>query len=290
MKKAVFLIILCILLSLATPVFLSQSVSAAGATMEVRVVKFSENETAVIAEQTVSYEWMESNLPVHGDGVTHYYHQGPVFEGDKWDPQETSNLKDKGAVKGTNIKDLCELVGGMSPGDDVMILAADGYHVEFDYDNVYVLTEVQGPIVLCWYNGEEPGSGERCGEGYPDNGEYRTAMRTVFFARTKNSEGKYVFGNWDMHECLPDKCQHFYEAYPSTNGLSMKWVDEIRIYSGGYTGEEGGPAKTLPGGASGAEEPSDETPWVPIAGGVVGGVVVIGLATTCFLRRNKSEA
>jgi hypothetical protein len=43
---------------------------------------------------------MEANLPVQGDGATHYYHQGPVFEGDKWDPEETANLKDKGAVMG----------------------------------------------------------------------------------------------------------------------------------------------------------------------------------------------
>lgn len=50
-----------------------------------------------------------------------------------------------------------------------------------------------------------------------------------------------------MHECLPEKCQHFYgDLYPSTNGLSVKWVDEIRIYTGGYTGDAGGPAKSMP--------------------------------------------
>ena len=34
--------------------------------------------------------------------------------------------------------------------------------------------------------------------------------------------------------------------YPSTNGLSVKWVDEIRIHTGGYTDDAGGPAKSMP--------------------------------------------
>ncbi|HOG53151.1 MAG TPA: hypothetical protein PLT03_04685, partial [Bacillota bacterium] len=44
-----------------------------------------------------------------GDGVTQYYYQGPTFDPDNiWDPDETLNLKNKGAVKGTDIKDLVE--------------------------------------------------------------------------------------------------------------------------------------------------------------------------------------
>jgi hypothetical protein len=53
-------------------------------------------------------------------------------------------------------------------------------------------------------------------------------------ARTANREGKYVFGNTDMRICLPEeKYQHFYEGLPSTNGLSGKWISEVRIYKGG---------------------------------------------------------
>ncbi len=207
-------------------------------TTEVHVIKYAEDGT-ILNETTVSYQWMEENLPVYGDGVAHYYHQGPVFEGEKWDKNETKNLKDKGAVKGTDVKDLCDLVGGMSPGDEVMIHASDGYHVEFGYANVYEPQPGQGPIVLCWYCGEDTEVGERQGEGYPP--EYFTGMRLVFFA------DDHVFGIWDMHEYLPEKCQHFYgDMYPSTNGLSVKWVDEIRIYTGGYTGDAGGPAKSMP--------------------------------------------
>lgn len=210
----------------------------AAPTAEVHVIKYAEN-GSVIRERTVTYQWMEANLRVYGDGATHYYHQGPVFEGDKWDPNETANFKDKGAVKGTDIKDLCELVGGMAPGDEVMIHAYDGYHVEFAYDNVYEPLPRQGPMVVCWYCGEDITEiGEHQGTGYPP--DYYTGMRLVFFADTSsNADGLHVFGNWDMHECIPEKTQHFYELYPSTSGFSVKWVDELRIYTGGYTGERG---------------------------------------------------
>jgi len=220
------------------------TVEALEPTTEVHVIKYGAD-GSVSKENTVTYQWMEANLPIYGDGVTHYYHQGPVFEGDKWDLNETANFKDKGAVKGTNVKDLCDLVGGMSPGDEVMIHSPDGYHVEFDYGNIYEPEERQGPLVLCWYCGEDTDVGERQGEGYPP--DYFVGMRLVFFSDTSiNPEGKYVFGNSDMNETLPDKCIHFYELYPSTNGLSIKWVDELRIYGGGYSGDAGGPAKTMP--------------------------------------------
>ncbi|NLW75233.1 MAG: argininosuccinate synthase, partial [Methanomicrobiales archaeon] len=58
-------------------------------------------------EQVLDYKWMEQNLPVVGDGITHYYHQGPVFQGDPWNPNESLNLRDMGAIKGTSVRDIC---------------------------------------------------------------------------------------------------------------------------------------------------------------------------------------
>lgn len=213
--------------------------AGAAPTTEVTISKIAPNGT-VVAEITVDYQWMEENLPVQGDGVTHYYHQGPVFSDDKeaqWDKNETTNFKDHGAVKGTDIEDLVELVGGMSPGDDVMIRAADGYHVEFPYANAYEPEPRQGPMVLCWYNGEDSDEGERQGTGYPP--DFYTGMRLVFFADTSvNAGGLHVFGNWDMHETFPAEHLHLYSGlYPSTNGYTIKWVDEVRVYEGGYDGE-----------------------------------------------------
>jgi len=225
-----------LIIALASLLFLGVSlpVLAADPTTSVHVVKYASDGTTVVNETTVDYLWMEANLPVQGDGTTHYYHQGPVFDEtlDKWDPEETTNFKDKGAVRGTDIKDLCDLVGGMATNDRIRICAIDGYCINFSYQNVYQPQDRQGPIVLSWYSVEDGTLGQRQEAGYPPR--YFEAMQVVFMAKTTSPDGKYVFGNWDMHECLPEEAQHFYsELYPSTNGLSVKWISEIAIYPEG---------------------------------------------------------
>jgi len=211
----------------------------AAPTSAVRVVKFAADGITVLNETTVDYTWMKANLPVQGDGKTHYYHQGPVFVDDKegqWDLNETSNFKDMGAVKGSAVRDLCDLLGGMAPGDEVMVKSGDGYHVEFPYANVYNPEPRQGEVTVCWFNGEESFVGERQGTGYPP--DYHVGMRLVFFAdNSTNSEGKHVFGNQDMREVMPAETIHLFDnLYPSTGGYTVKWVDEVRIYPGGYNG------------------------------------------------------
>jgi hypothetical protein len=224
---------------------------------------------------------MEDNLPVRGDGVTHYYHQGPVFQGDMWDPDETTDLKDKGAVKGTDIKDLCDLVGGMSPGDEAMLVAIDGYYLEFPYENVCDPQDRQGSIVICWYKAEDPGSG--VGYGYPGKNAYSSAMQIVFFARTTNVDGKHVFGNSDMLACLPEeKYQHFYEGLPSTDGLSGKWISEIRIYPAGAPVAT--PIGTKPQTTSGY---SGAFPVIPLALGCVG-LVLVGTAGVMYFMNGRT--
>lgn len=215
------------------------TITTAAPTTEIHVVHFAPDGNTILDEKTIDYQWMEANLPVHGDGITHYYHQGPVFVESKegqWDVQETLNFKDMGAVKGTDIRDLCDLVGGMAPGDEVMVKAVDGYHVEFTYENMYHPSSRQGPAVVCWFNGDESKAGERQGVGYPPS--YHVGMRLVFFAdNSTNREGKHVFGNTDMREVMPAESIHLFDnLYPSTSGYTVKWVDEIRVYSGGYHG------------------------------------------------------
>jgi hypothetical protein len=184
----------------------------------------------VLSEKDLDYTWMETNLPVFGNGVTHYYHQGPVFVGnedDRWNPAEDKNVleKDMGAVKGTDLKDLCDLAGGMVPGDTVTLRAADGFSKTFGYQNVYEPSSRQGPMVITWYREDE---------GYvPD---YRTGMRLVFFADTSvNPWGIHAFGNRDWHESADPSDYYFYvqgsEHYPTTTGLSVQDVAEITIKS-----------------------------------------------------------
>ncbi len=208
-------------------------------TSSLHVIKMADNGTMVVNETTVSTRWMESHLPVQGDGVTHYYHQGPVFVESKeaqWDTNETTNFKDMGAVKGTAVKDLCDLVGGMAPGDQVMIKSGDGYHVELDYQNIYQPEPRQGPVTVTWFNGNESTIGERQGTGYPP--DYYVGMRLVFFADNSTNPGrKHVFGNQDMRAVMPPESIHLFEnLYPSTSGYTVKWVDEVRVYKGGYQG------------------------------------------------------
>ena len=163
-KKTLQLVpgIFFLLLALLVQVFPVSSVLAAGATSSVHIVKYANDNVTVVAEKTVSYQWMEDNLPIRGDGTTHYYQQGPTFDPDNlWDPNETVNLKDKGAVMGTSIKDLCDLVGAMESGDEVMLCAVDGWQIKFKYANVYEPEDRQGAIALCWYNGEDALEGER---------------------------------------------------------------------------------------------------------------------------------
>ncbi len=244
------------------------------------VVRYAADGTTVLNETTVPYQWLEANLPVQGDGKTHYYHQGPVFVDDKegqWDANETSNFKDEGAVKGTDVRDLCSLVGGMNAGDEVMIKAPDGYHVEFGYENVYNPPPRQGPVVICWYNGEETRVGERQGVGYPP--AYFTGMRLVFFADTStNSEVKHVFGNNDMRAVMPPATIHLFEdLYPSTSGYTVKWIDEVRIYTGGYHGTKGVLAKSLEEKTVPSATPAQKSPLLPFT--CIGGIVLIVLFT-----------
>jgi len=241
-------------------------VACAAPTNSAPVVKIAADGTTVTNETTVDYLWMEANLPALGDVVTHYYHQGPVFAEDKeaqWDLNETTNFKDRGAVKGTNVADLCDLVGGMAPDDEVMIRAGDGYHIEFGYTNVYEPEPRQGPIGICWYNGEDADVGERQGVGYPP--DYHAGMRLVLFADTSvNAEGKHVFGNQDMRACFPPERLHLFDdLYPSTSGYTVKWIEEVRVYEGGYSGAKNVPVKSLQDAAGGQTTALPTTPQSP---------------------------
>ena len=201
--------------------------AATAATTQVQIVKYANDGTTILNQTTVNYTWMEANLPVYGDGVTHYYHQGPTFDATNfttmWDPDETINIlsRDMGTPVGTDIKDLCDLVGGMKAGEYVEIRASDNFNKKFDYDDVYEPEPKLGRMIIAWYN---PAYG-----GYVPS--YTSGMRLIFLANTTNATGLYVYGNWDMHETLAENRWHYQDIYPSSSGLSVTDVDRIRIYS-----------------------------------------------------------
>ncbi len=209
---------------------------AIAASTQVQIIKYANDGTTVLNQTTVTYQWMMANLPVLGDGTTHYYHQGPVFVDNtnetleqelRWNPAEDTNVdtKDMGAVKGTNIKDLCDLVGGMSVGEQVRILSVDGWSDVFDYKNIYQYSSREGPLGICWYKDGN----------YPDTG-YSEGMRMIWFADTSvNPTGLHAFGNFDWHEAAAPEYWYYYqsggEKYPTTTGLSGQYVNRIYIYS-----------------------------------------------------------
>ncbi|MBN2098198.1 MAG: argininosuccinate synthase [Dehalococcoidia bacterium] len=281
-RRALLVLAILLMAALSVSVFPMSSVMAAGATTSVHIVKYAEDGVTVVEERTVTYQWLEKNLPKCGDGVTHYYHQGPSFDPDNlWDPNETVNLKDKGAAMGSSVKDLCDLVGGMDSDDEALLQAVDGWQIKFKYVNVYEPEERQGTIALCWYNGEDALEGERYGEGYPGNNGYRTALQIVVMAGTTNPDGKYVFGNSDMQAVMPPEegYSHFYQDsegfWPSTNGLSGKWIESIVIYPTGASPEV--PEVSAP----------TEVPWLSIGLGAAGLLLVV---VAVFLLVRKKDA
>jgi hypothetical protein len=209
--------------------------AASAATTSLHIEKIAADGKTVLSSRDVDVPWMEANLPVYGDGVTHYYLQGPVFIDDqdpvteanlRWNPAEDTNVreKDMGAVKGTAVKDLVNLAGGMEPGDTVTVRASDGFAKTFAYRNVYYPSDRQGPLVLTWYREDE---------GYvPD---YTTGMRLIFFAdNSTNPWGVHAFGNWDWHESADPESYYYYvqgsERYPTTTGLSVQLVNTLTIH------------------------------------------------------------
>jgi len=193
---------------------------------EVRIVKYDEDGTTVLNEATVDYLWLEneSELDVIGDGTTIYRFEGITNNPDDlWDADETypGGYKIANAVKGTRIRDLCELVGGMGAGTEIVLVAKDGYETRLPYSSIYTDPAVQtrqGDAILAWWAD---------GQYVPD---YADGMRLFF-----TPDGDNVYGQWDMHETLPENYWHYYYGdgvmYPSCAGLAAKWITEIEIYS-----------------------------------------------------------
>ncbi len=228
------LLSLALILGLLPGLAVAQPTAATAGTTSLTVTKYDSDGVTILQQETMTYAQMEALLPVQGDGITKYYFQGPTFQSDNiWDPAETVNLKNKGAVKGTDVKDLVERVGGAEEGDQIQIKANDGYGERFHYANVYNPPPEQGKMVVAWYT-------KNAGDGtplYPDGAYVPTfadGMQLIFMAETTNAAGQHVFGHEDMRTSLPeDNWHYFYDGtinYPSANGLSLKYISEINVY------------------------------------------------------------
>ncbi|MGI6452338.1 MAG: hemoblobin-interacting domain-containing protein [Syntrophomonadaceae bacterium] len=220
---------------------------ASAATTELTISRYADDGETILEQKKVDYHWLENpdNIPVCGNGEIRYYHQGPVFiyepaddpvelERLRWNEGEDTNwdTKDMGAVMGTNVRDLLDLVDGMSEGEELEIKAIDGFKKTFAYKNVYEYSDREGPMVICWYKDGN----------YPDSG-YTDGMRLVWFAEATYKEGPtsieglpsgyyHVFGNWDWRIAADPEYWYYYSGeYPTTTGLSVQKVAYLNIYS-----------------------------------------------------------
>jgi len=229
-----FVVLVALVVGLIPPLM----ISAAAPTSSLTITKYAPDGITIVDQVVISASQMEATMDVQGDGITHYYTQGPTFVPENiWDPDETLNLKDKGALKGTALSDLCDLVGGAASGDGIKVQASDGYGDIFSYPNVYntmgeVLNARQGKMAICWYSGD-PGGEEGQGGYVPS---FTNGMMLASLAETTNAAGQHVFGHNDMQDCLPEENWHYYYdggvQYASTNGIYTKWINRISIYQG----------------------------------------------------------
>lgn len=184
----------------------------------ITVRRYAPDGQTVLNETTVDTVWMEANLPVLGNETVPYRIQGPTFDRDDlWNPGEEKNpSKVEDAVLGTAIRDLCDLVGGMNPGDRVVLSASDGYATELRYENIYAPRPEQGEAVLSWWSARE---------GYAP--AYNDGPRLFYLAPD------HTFGNENMRTCLAEEAWVYYWTggvqYPSAAGTSVRGVDQVSI-------------------------------------------------------------
>jgi PKD repeat protein len=178
----------------------------------------------IISTQTLTLAQLEA-MPIVGDGTTHYYCEenisGATTQDEAWDVNETNTaaFTDMGTPQGTDVKDLCNLVGGASTGDTIVITGSDGYSSSFPYENIYYPQPRQGQIIIAWNNPFFGG----------DVPNFANGMRLEFMAQTTNADGLHVYGLWDMHETLPPAFWGYTDG-PATSHLSVKYVSNIDIY------------------------------------------------------------
>jgi hypothetical protein len=212
LKSKITGMILCLALlfsAFAAAVMPAPAVANGGAgTTSLTVTKYAADGTTVLAQQTVDYNWMQSNLPVRGDGSTIYRHERST----------PGQWRVKGAVQGTDVKDLCDLVGGASSGDIIQIQASDLFSRSLPYDNIYNPAAGQGKYVICWYT-----KNYYDGTQYPSGAYVPTftdGMISVFLA------DDHDFSNADMNTYIPAPYRP-----SSADGLSVKNVAYVNIFS-----------------------------------------------------------
>ncbi len=204
------------------------------------VVKKSADGT-VLSSVSVSYEELKKKFAVIGDGTGTYSIQGPVMDEylesvGMWDEQETfppcgsssdPRYKVHEAVKGTPLKDVLSLAGGIQAGDAVTLIADDGFRHTFTdaYRYVYSPDPAMGTMFLAWSKDGSDGL-----SAYPET--YR-----LFFTSDDS-----VFSLHDMNVSMAAEDYGWYAGkYPSSALLSVQNIKIIEV-----TTKSASPASPVP--------------------------------------------
>jgi len=200
-------------------------------------VKKVTTDGTVISETSKTWEELKTTFDVIGDGELIYAVQGPVMDSlagtdESWDVNEefpaaytNTRFKVEDVVKGTSVKELVDLVGGMKKGDLLRFTSADGLVTEFvdGYAYLYNPEPEMGTMFLAWSrNGADGPSG------------YDGMFRLFFTSdeNTKDPEGYRVYSLYDMKMSMIEEDYglfHAAEVLPSAAQLSAYQIDTIEI-------------------------------------------------------------
>jgi hypothetical protein len=206
----------CLVIAL---VFLAAPAMAA-ATEGVTVTKYCDNNYSTAEEAKIlTLAQLQDLSSVYSNGLL--YMQGGTFDNttDVW-IYTSGSMACFGEQNGTYVRNITDEAGGMNPGDELWVVASDGYKMHFNYTNVYAPNSSQGEMIFSWQNETHT---------VPD---YADGIRLFFYTPSDLN-----FTNADMRDSMApwywiivkDKYNPN-DLYPSAKGLSVKTVSDLKIY------------------------------------------------------------
>ncbi|MFX1545204.1 MAG: hypothetical protein ACFFCU_03260 [Promethearchaeota archaeon] len=136
----------------------------------------------------------------------------PNIDGTSEHQNSLGDWSGKGVYKGVSISVFAEEVGGMQPGDILLVTSEDNYVQVFSYTKIYPSTEwdrIQGSMILAYsYNGTL----------FPD---WTEGYRIVFLPKD------HAYSNADCEATSPPR--EGYNIWPSAGFRWLKFVRILRI-------------------------------------------------------------
>lgn len=219
MKKSENTFLIVILLLIVGGMLVA-SVSAV--TTEVTAIKYAANNYSY-AESSATRTWTQMQSAfTNVDSKGPVYMQGPTFNTSDPYGDAGENMILYYEHNGTYVRNLTDLVGGMSSGDEIAVKASDGMTRYFNYTNVYTPMDRQGQMVLAWWDNPS-GAVPTYSEGirffiytppasYGVSDSLNLTLRDMFYSMAPWYRYNYS-GTW-----------------PSAKGLSVKYVNQLKIY------------------------------------------------------------